>query len=108
VPYNPQRLLQKPIFARTPHSHRLHARISTPHERLLITVLFLAALALSVSIRLWLSFRQSAHVSAHRNAVPADFSAQIELAAHQKAADYTLAKGRYGRIDLALASSGCC
>jgi STE24 endopeptidase len=68
----------------------------------LITVLFLAALALSVSIRLWLSFRQSAHVSAHRNAVPADFSAQIELAAHQKAADYTLAKGRYGRIDLAL------
>ncbi len=68
----------------------------------LITVLFLAALALSVSIRLWLSFRHSAHVSAHRNAVPADFSAQIELAAHQKAADYTLAKGRYGRIDLAL------
>ncbi len=68
----------------------------------LITALFLAALALSVTIRLWLSFRQSAHVSAHRNAVPADFAAQIDLAAHQKAADYTLAKGRYGRIDLAL------
>ena len=67
-----------------------------------LTFLFLAALLVSSSIRLWLSLRQAAHVAAHRNAVPAEFASSIELAAHQKAADYTLAKGKFGRIDLAL------
>lgn len=67
-----------------------------------MTALFLLALLLSSGIRLWLSLRQTAHVRAHRSAVPPEFAAGIELAAHQKAADYTLAKGRYGRVDLIL------
>ncbi|NSL57020.1 M48 family metallopeptidase [Uliginosibacterium aquaticum] len=67
-----------------------------------LTALFLLALFLSSGIRLWLSLRQARHVAAHRAAVPAEFAASIELAAHQKAADYTLAKGRFGRIELAL------
>ncbi len=58
----------------------------------LFTTLFLAALLLSTAIKLWLAQRQMRHVLAHRNKVPDVFSAQVELAAHQKAADYTRAK----------------
>ena len=36
--------------------------------------------------------RQVRHVARHRSAVPAAFAEKITLAAHQKAADYTLAK----------------
>ncbi|MDQ7989546.1 MAG: M48 family metallopeptidase [Candidatus Dactylopiibacterium sp.] len=68
----------------------------------LMTALFLLALLLSSTVRLWLNLRQAAHVRAHRDAVPAAFAASIPLEAHRKAADYTLAKGRYGRVDLAL------
>ena len=67
-----------------------------------LSLAFLFFVLLSASIRLWLSLRQAAHVRAHRAAVPTEFAASIELAAHQKAADYTLAKGRFGRFDLVL------
>jgi len=63
---------------------------------------FLAACLLTASTRLWLARRQMADVAAHRAQVPADFSARIELAAHQKAADYTLARTSLGRVSLAL------
>ncbi|WP_385918517.1 M48 family metallopeptidase [Uliginosibacterium paludis] len=66
-----------------------------------MTALFLSALLLSSGIRLWLSLRQAAHVRGHRDAVPVEFAGGIDLASHQKAADYTLAKGRHGRFDLA-------
>ncbi|MDP5241301.1 M48 family metallopeptidase [Uliginosibacterium sp. 31-16] len=67
-----------------------------------LSLAFIFFIVLSTAIRLWLNFRQVAHVQAHRAAVPAEFAARIELAAHQKAADYTVAKSRYGRIDLVL------
>ncbi|GAB2905091.1 M48 family metallopeptidase [Uliginosibacterium flavum] len=67
-----------------------------------LSIAFVFFLVLSTVIRLWLSIRQAAHVRTHRGAVPAEFAASIDLAAHQKAADYTVAKSRYGRIDLAL------
>ncbi len=67
-----------------------------------LSLAFLFFVLLSASIRLWLSLRQAAHVRAHRAAVPTEFATSIELAAHQKAADYTLAKGRFGRFDLVL------
>jgi STE24 endopeptidase len=60
------------------------------------TVVFLAALALTTVVRLWLSRRHIRHVLANRNAVPAEFEGRIALAAHQKAADYTIAKARFG------------
>lgn len=54
---------------------------------------FLVALALMTGIEIWLSLRQRRHVMANRDEVPAAFREQIGLAAHQKAADYTVAKG---------------
>jgi STE24 endopeptidase len=64
------------------------------------TLIFLGFLLANVALRGWLSWRQAAHVRANRDAVPAEFAADIPLQAHQKAADYTIAKTRVGRIDL--------
>ena len=50
--------------------------------------------ALASATRLWLAWRQVRHVRAHRDAVPPAFAQAISLAAHQKAADYTVAKNR--------------
>ena len=58
----------------------------------IFTTVFVAALLLSTAIKLWLASRQLRHVLAHRDKVPEAFSAQVELSAHQKAADYTRAK----------------
>ena len=69
------------------------------------TLFFLAALALSIALRLWLSQRHITHVRAHRAVVPAEFVDRIPLAAHQKAADYTVARSRFGRLAL-IAESG--
>lgn len=66
------------------------------------TSLFLVALAAALAIRLWLAQRQIAHVRAHRDAVPAAFAASIGLEAHRKAADYTIAKVRLGRLALGI------
>ena len=64
------------------------------------TWVFLAALgALATATRLWLAQRQIRHVRAHREAVPAMFADSIPLPAHQKAADYTVAKARLGIVD---------
>lgn len=65
------------------------------------TLLFGALLAASVLTRLWLASRQVRHVARHRDAVPAPFDATVPLAAHQRAADYTIAKLRFGLLELA-------
>ncbi|PHS24322.1 MAG: peptidase M48 [Methylophaga sp.] len=62
------------------------------------TWVFLIALVLMIAIELWLSLRQSNYVQNHRDKVPAAFSEQISLSSHQKAADYTVAKGWLNRI----------
>ena len=64
-------------------------------------VLFGAVLLFSVMVKLYLSGRQVRHVAAHRHQVPAAFAASISLQAHQKAADYTLAKSKLATVDLA-------
>lgn len=64
------------------------------------SLLFLCAIALMLSVRLWLAYRQIAHVGAHRGAVPPGFEGRIALAAHQKAADYSIARTRMGQIGL--------
>ena len=66
------------------------------------TWVFLAALAAATATRLWLAQRQIRHVRAHRDAVPGMFSESIPLAAHQKAADYTVAKAHLGIVDTLL------
>lgn len=68
---------------------------------LLLTSVFALALVASVLLRLWLSSRQIRHVARHRATVPAPFSQSITLAAHQKAADYTIAKSQLGMLELA-------
>jgi STE24 endopeptidase len=65
-----------------------------------LTWVFLAALAASCAARLWLAARQIGHVRARRGAVPAEFADAVTLSAHQKAADYTVAKARLGVADL--------
>ncbi|OIQ86579.1 protease HtpX [mine drainage metagenome] len=60
----------------------------------IFTTVFLALLASTVLIRLWLGQRHVAHMQAHRDQVPPAFAASISLEAHQKAADYSSAKTR--------------
>ena len=69
------------------------------------TWLFLAALAAASATRLWLARRQVRHVRAHRDAVPGLFAEAIPLAAHQKAADYTVAKAKLGMIDVVIGAA---
>ena len=63
------------------------------------SVLFAAALTLSIAVRFWLATRQVRHVSRHRDAVPADFAGRITLQAHRRAADYTVARVRLGMVE---------
>jgi STE24 endopeptidase len=72
---------------------------------LAFSALFCALLLLQSAVRLWLSGRQIRHVARHRGAVPAPFTERVPLAAHQKAADYTIAKGRLGLIEVALGAA---
>ncbi|WP_395008486.1 M48 family metallopeptidase, partial [Undibacterium sp.] len=64
------------------------------------SVLFIVFLGITVSLQFWLSSRQLRHVSRHRAAVPAEFVEKIGLEAHQKAADYTIAKTKFGLLSL--------
>ena len=64
------------------------------------SLLFVAFLVLTLAVRFWLASRQLRHVLANRGAVPAEFAATIPLAAHQKAADYTIARTRYGIVTM--------
>lgn len=74
---------------------------STLNPALLLTSVFAIALVASVLLRLWLSSRQIRHVALHRASVPTPFAQSIPLAAHQKAADYTIAKSQFGMLELA-------
>jgi len=64
------------------------------------TVLFLAALAASLLVQLWLAGRHLAHVKSNRGQVPAAFTDRIPLDAHRKAADYTVTNTRLGMLEL--------
>ncbi|MEO8155513.1 MAG: M48 family metallopeptidase [Rhizobacter sp.] len=70
-----------------------------------LTLLFAAALMASLLVKFWLSTRQMRHVAAHRDDVPAAFAQTITLEAHQKAADYTLVKGRFGLLTTAFSAA---
>jgi len=63
------------------------------------TIIFLIAVVISYAIQQWLSIRQKSFVLEHRSAVPEAFKDSVDLDAHQKAADYTIAKGKLGDID---------
>jgi len=63
-----------------------------------VTLAFAAALLLSLAAKFWLATRQMRHVATHRAQVPAAFAATVTPEAHCRAADYTLAKGRFGLL----------
>ena len=71
----------------------------------LTTLVFAGLLLAGLALRLWLATRQIRHVAQHRGAVPTAFAHRIPLAAHQKAADYTIAKARFGLLEMALATA---
>ncbi|HXH73024.1 MAG TPA: M48 family metallopeptidase [Mariprofundaceae bacterium] len=56
------------------------------------SLVFIAFVVLATATDYWLAARHARHVRAHRGAVPQRFAGVISLEAHQKAADYTLAK----------------
>ncbi|QJD98710.1 M48 family metallopeptidase [Massilia forsythiae] len=60
------------------------------------SLLFVFFFVLTLALRSWLATRHVRHVLRHRDRVPAEFAASIPLEAHRKAADYTVAKTRYG------------
>jgi STE24 endopeptidase len=76
----------------------------TDHS-LVFTLIFSAALVLGLLVKFYLSARQIRHVARHRDTVPAAFTATISLAAHQKAADYTITKSRFGLLELAFGTA---
>ena len=65
------------------------------------TLVFALTLSVSLMLKFWLATRQIRHVATNRNVVPAAFAAKVTLHAHQKAADYTVTKVRFGLIELA-------
>ncbi len=66
------------------------------------TAVFCALLLLGLLVRTVLASRQIRHVARHRHAVPMAFSDTISVAAHQKAADYTITKARFGLLETAI------
>ncbi|MFM6986452.1 MAG: M48 family metallopeptidase [Hydrogenophaga sp.] len=69
---------------------------------LTFTLLVCALLIAGTVARTVLASRQIRHVARHRAAVPAAFAGTMGLPAHQKAADYTVAKTRFGQLGTAL------
>jgi STE24 endopeptidase len=69
---------------------------------LAMTLTLAVLLVANLLTKLWLSGRQVRHVAQHRDQVPAAFAHTISLDAHQKAADYTMAKARVGVADMGL------
>ena len=62
---------------------------------LAFTVLFISFLLISLLVRFWLASRHIRHILANRATVPVQFAGQISLQAHQKAADYSIAKTKF-------------
>lgn len=67
---------------------------------LTFSALFVAFLVVTLLVKFWLGSRHIRHVLANRAAVPAEFAQKIPLSAHQRAADYTVAKTKFGLFSL--------
>ncbi len=65
----------------------------------MLTIFFMLALIAMVSTKLWLAARQIRYVAGHRSAVPRQFEPTISLAAHQRAADYTVARTHFANAE---------
>jgi STE24 endopeptidase len=63
-----------------------------------LTIAFVLALLTSTALELWLSQRQLRAIARHRDRVPGPFADTISAQDHGKAADYSIAKLRLGRV----------
>ncbi|HEX2543931.1 MAG TPA: M48 family metallopeptidase [Ramlibacter sp.] len=70
-----------------------------------LTLAFAAFLVAGLAVKFWLASRQVRYVAQHREVVPAPFAGTVSLTAHQKAADYTVAKSRVGLLETALGAA---
>jgi STE24 endopeptidase len=70
-----------------------------------LTLAFAGFLLAGLAVKFWLASRQIRHVARHRASVPPAFASIVPLAAHQKAADYTITKTRLGLLELAFGSA---
>jgi len=70
-----------------------------------LSLAFSAAVLASLLVKFWLATRQMRHVAAHRDTVPTAYASVLPLEAHRKAADYTLAKARFGILGDAFGSA---
>ena len=65
---------------------------------------FIFFLAASFILQLWLTRRHISHIATHRANVPDAFTDKISLEAHQKAADYTITKNKFGILELSFST----
>jgi STE24 endopeptidase len=72
---------------------------------LVFSLVFAAAILLSAGLRLWLASRQMRHVAGHRGRVPDAFASRVGIDAHQRAADYTIARTRLGLVEFVLGTA---
>ena len=72
---------------------------------LVTSLVFGLVLLANLAVKFWLASRQIRAVARHRAAVPDEFAGTIGLAAHQRAADYTVARLRVGLLELTLAGA---
>lgn len=72
---------------------------------LVFSAVFIVALVAMVGTKLWLASRQIRHVAANRNDVPQQFTGTIPLAAHQRAADYTVERTRLTMIEVVVSAA---
>ena len=79
--------------------------VSALNPSLALTLLFASVLLLGLLTKFWLASRQVRHVARHRASVPPAFAGTISLAAHQKAADYTVTKVRFGLLETAVSAA---
>lgn len=71
----------------------------------LLSIAFAAALLASLAVKFWLATRQIRHVAQHRDSVPTAFANTVSLEAHRRAADYTIAKARFGLLATAFGTA---
>ena len=77
----------------------------TSNSSLIFTLVFAAVLVLGILTRFYLASRQARHVVSHRGSVPSAFASTISLESHQKAADYTVTKARFGMLEMAFGAA---
>ncbi len=65
---------------------------------------FIFLLIASYVLQVWLARRQVGHILRHRAEVPQAFADKISLEAHQKAADYTIERNKFGLIELSFST----